>query len=322
MRKGNGNMIGFAVLFGSIAAMGAFMSEYQVNTLLMIVIWIIVAVAYRLLATTGEFSLGHVVIMGIGGYSSAMFARYMGLPVWVCMPLGGLVCAGFAALTAYPMFRMKGFYFLLGSFALGEAVRLSWNRWKFPFGGPSGLWNIPAPHLGGITFDTATSYLYLTIGIAAVCVYVMMRIDQSRFGQNLKAIHWQDSVAESLGINVYRHKMTAYITASFFAGIAGAVFAHFMGIVSPSQFSLHYMLYVLVWVIVGGTNTFWGSIVGVITLYSLQEGMRSHGVPSEYIPMIYGIILIGALFALPDGLESLPSKIRNWRKTRKNKAIT
>lgn len=321
MRKGKGNLIGLAVLFGALAAMPAFMGEYQVNTVLLIMIWIIVAVAYRLLATTGEFSLGHVVVMGIGGYSSAMAARYLGLPVWVCMPIGGLAAAGFAALTAYPMFRMKGFYFLLGSFALGEAIRLSWNRWKIPFGGPSGLWNIPAPHAGSFTFDDITSYFYLTLGIAAVCVYIMLRIDESRFGQNLKAIHWQDSVAESLGINVYRHKMSAYITASFFAGIAGAVFAHFMGIVSPSQFSLHYMLYVLVWVVVGGTNTFWGSIVGVITLYAMQEGMRFYGVPSEYIPMIYGIILIGVLFALPDGLESLPRKIRDWR-SRRTRAST
>lgn len=319
MRKGKGNLIGFAILFGVLAAMPAFMGEYQLNTMLMIAIWIIVAVSYRLLATTGEFSLGHVVVMGIGGYSSAMFARYIGLPVWVCMPLGGLVSAGFAALTAYPMFRMKGFYFLLGTFALSEAVRLSWNRWKVPFGGPSGLWNIPTPQVAGFTFDTINSYFYLTLGIAAVCVYVMLRIDQSRFGQNLKAIHWQDSVAESLGINVYRHKMTAYIAASFFAGIAGAVFAHFMGIVSPSQFSLHYMLYVLVWVIVGGVNTFWGSIIGVLTLYSMQEGMRLYNVPSEYIPMIYGIILIGVLFALPDGLESLPGRIRGFRRLRRGK---
>jgi branched-chain amino acid transport system permease protein len=319
VRKGKGNLIGFAILFGGLAAMPAALGEYQLNILLMIVIWIIVAVSYRLLATTGEFSLGHVVVMGIGAYGSAMISRYIGLPVWVCMPLGGLVAAGFAALTAYPMFRMKGFYFLLGSFALGEAVRLSWNRWKFPFGGPSGLWNIAPPSAGGFIFDTTISYFYLTVGVAAVCVFVMLLIDQSRVGQNFKAIHWQDRLAESLGISVFRHKMTAYITASFFAGVAGALLAHFMGAISPGQFSLHYMLYVLVWVIVGGTNTYWGAIIGVLTLYSMQEGMRYYNVPSEYIPMIYGIILIGILFALPDGLESLPSRIREFRRSRRGK---
>jgi len=317
VRKIKGNLLGLVIMFGVFAAMPAAVGEYQLNTLLIILIWIIMAVSYRLLATTGEFSLGHVVVMGIGAYSSAMISRYIGLPVWVCMPLGGLVSAGFAALTAYPMFRMKGFYFLLGSFALGEAVRLSRNRWKFPFGGPSGLWNIAPPSIGGFTFDTCNSYFYLVLGITAVCVYVMLRIDQSRFGENLQSIHWQDRLSESLGINVFRHKMTAYITASFFAGVAGALLAHFMGAISPGQFSLTYMLYLLVWVIVGGTNTFWGSIIGVLTLYFIQEGLR--GVLAEWMPMFYGIILIAILFALPDGLESLPRRIREFRGSRKGK---
>ena len=317
MRKIRGNLLGLVILFAVLAAMPFAIGEYQLNALVLIVIYIIVAVSYRLLATTGEFSLGHVVIMGIGGYSSAMLARYLGLPVWVSMPLGGLVAAGFAALTAYPLFRMKGFYFLLGSFALGEAIRLCWNRWKFPFGGPGGLSYIPKPEVGGFTFSGIIPYFYLTLGIAAVCLYVMYRIDQSRVGQNFKAIHWQDALSESLGINVYRHKMVAYITASFFAGIAGGLIAHFMGTVSPPQFSVTIMLYVLVWVIVGGVNTFWGPIIGVLVLYLVQENLR--GILLEWMPMFYGIILISIMFALPDGLESLPSRIREFRRSRRGK---
>ena len=93
-------------------------------------IWVIVAVSYRLLATTGEFSLGHVVVMAIGAYSSAIMSRNMGMSFWITAPLGGLIAAGFAAATARPLFRMKGFYFLLGSFALGEAIRLCFRGFK------------------------------------------------------------------------------------------------------------------------------------------------------------------------------------------------
>jgi len=315
--KIRGNMLGLGILFAVFAALPFALGEYHLNVLLLILIWMIVAVSYRLMATTGEFSLAHVVIMGIGGYTSALLARHLGFSFWVTAPLGGLVAAAFAAATAHPLFRIKGFYFLLGSFAISEAVRLSWRRWVWPFGGEPGLRYIPSPLLGSFTFDTTFSYYWLTLGVAAVCLFIMYRIDQSRIGKTLVAIHSHDSLCESLGINILGYKTLAYIVASFFAGIAGALLAHYMGMVSPSQFSLTFMLYLLVWVVVGGVNTFWGPIIGVLALYSVQEVLRIHLM--EYMPMFYGIVLIAVVFALPDGLESLPTRIREWRRARREK---
>lgn len=317
MPKVKGGYLSLAILFSVFAALPFALGEYRLNVMLLILIWMIVVVSYRLLATTGEFSLGHVVIMGIGGYTSVLLARYLGFSFWVGVPLGGLVAAAFAAVTAYPLFRMKGFYFLLGSFALAEAVRLSWVRWEIPFGGQRGLWYIPPPSFGPFIFNTTFSYYYLTLGITAACLAVMYQIDRSRIGKALVAIHSQDSLCESLGINTRGYKTLAYIAASFFAGIAGALLAHSIGGVNPQQFALTYMLYVLVWVIVGGTNTFWGPIAGVLTLYLIQEQLR--GVLIEYMPMLYGIILIAVVLALPGGLESLPTRIREWRKARRGK---
>lgn len=111
---------------------------------------------------------------------------------------------------------MKGFYFLLGSFALGEAVRLCFRGFKFPFGGEGGYWYIPTPSIGSFTFDSTFSYFYLTLGVAAACLFVLYRIDQSRIGKAMVAIHSQDSVCESLGINILGYKTLAYIIASFF----------------------------------------------------------------------------------------------------------
>ena len=317
MPKIKGGYLGLAILFSVFAALPFAIGEYRLIILTLLLIWIIVGVSYRLLATTGEFSLGHVVAMGIGGYTSALLARHLGFSFWVTAPLGGLVAAAFAAATAYPLFRMKGMYFLLGSFALGEAVRLSWRRWKVPFGGERGLWYIPSPSIGSFTFDTTFSYYFLTLGIAAGCLAVMYLIDQSRIGKALVAIHSQDSLCESLGINIRSYKTLAYITASFFAGIGGALMAHYIGTVSPSLFAIGFMLYLIVWVIVGGVNTFWGPIVGVITLYSIQEVLRIRLV--EYMPMFYGIVLIAVVFALPGGLESLPRRIADWRRAKQEK---
>ena len=103
--------------------------------------------------------------------------------------------------------------------------------------------------------------------------------------------------------------------AAFFAGMAGVLLAHYLGIVSPGQFGLTNMLYVLVWVTIGGVNTFWGPIVGVITLRLIHEQLT--GVLADWTPLFYGGILIAVVFFLPDGLESIPAKIREWRTSRK-----
>jgi len=315
--KIRGGYLGLGILFAVMAAMPFVLAEYRLTTVLLMLIWIIVAVSYRLLATTGEFSLGHVVVMGIGAYASGIMGRQMGMPFWISAPIGGLIGAGFAAATARPLFRMKGFYFLLGSFALGEAIRLCFRGFKFPFGGEGGYWYIPTPSIGSFTFDSTFSYFYLTLGVAAACLFVLYRIDQSRIGKAMVAIHSQDSLCESLGINILGYKTLAYIVASFFAGIAGALLAHYMTTASPPQFSISVMLPVLVWVIVGGVNTFWGPIAGVFTLYSIQEQLR--GVLAEYMPMFYGIILIAVVFALPGGLESLPARVTEWRRARRER---
>ena len=104
---------------------------------------------------------------------------------------------GFAAVTAYPLFRMKGFYFFIGSFAIGEAVRLSWIRWNNPFGGWDGIMNIQRPVIGSFVFSSTFSYYWLTLGIAVACLLTMYQIERSRLGDTLKSIHTNDSLAES-----------------------------------------------------------------------------------------------------------------------------
>ena len=314
------------LIFVSIAvpfiALPFVLGEYQLNTLVLLLIFMVLAVSFRIVALTGEYSLAHVVMMGIGGYTSALLARHFGLPFWVTLPLGGFVAAGFAAITAYPLFRMKGIYFFLGSFAIGEAVRLSWIQWRVPFGGTDGIRFIPAPTaslpgLGTIAFNTVFSYYFLTLGVTAACLFIMYLIDISRVGETFRAIHSQDALCESLGINVLRYKTLAYVTGSFFAGISGVLLAHYMGSVTPYEYGLSMMLYCIVWVIVGGENTFWGPVAGVFTLVLLEEGLR--GTLITWMPMVYGFCLIAVVLALPGGLESLPQRITEWRRARRDR---
>ena len=125
---------------------------------------------------------------------------------------------------------------------------------------------------------------------------------------------WRDALAESVGVNTRRYRTLAFVVASFFVGIAGALFAHYLGTINPHQFGVGILVFVLVWVIVGGTKTFAGPIIGVTVLSVLNELFRG---TDELRPAIYGCILIASIMFLPDGLESVPGKIRGaihrWR---------
>ncbi len=305
--------LGLAAAAALVALLPFVVNAYQLIFLTLLLINVILVVSYRFVTITGEWSLIHVVMMGVGAYASAILSKQVGLSVWLAMPLGGVAAALIAYVLSVPLFRMKGFYFLIGSFAAGEAIRLTWNRFREPFGGPKGIKLIPAPEITIPGFDTISlafppiHYYYLTALVMALCLWIMYRLEKSRIGLTLNAIHWKDVLAESVGVDTRRYRTLAFATGSFFAGIAGALLAHYVGTINPDRFGLAIMLYVLVWTIVGGTGTFAGPIIGVVVLSIVDEAFRAF---DQLRPAIYGAILILTVRFLPNGLEGLPAKLR------------
>lgn len=305
-------VLALVALYVFLGALPFQLKLHQQDFAIFLIINVLVVTSYRLMTLTGEWSLIHVVLMGVGGYTSAILAKKFGLSFWVTMPVAGMVSAGLALLLSFPLFRMKQFYFLIGSFAAGEAIRLCWNTFTEPFGGPKGIKLIPSPEitlpaLGKIDFWEPVHYYFLTLAIVSLSLLVLFRLERSRIGLTLHAVHWRDALAESVGVNTWNYRTLAFMIASFFVGIAGALFGHYLGTVNPNQFGVGAMVYVLVWVIIGGTRTFQGPIIGVTVLSLLNEWFRG---AAELRPLIYGCILIACMIFLPDGLESLPARIR------------
>ena len=155
--------------------------------------------------------------------------------------------------------------------------------------------------------------------MVAISLLILYRVERSRIGLTFHAIHWQDKLAESVGVDTFRYRMLAFVISSFFAGLSGALYAHYIGTVNPNRFGVEEMTYILIWAIVGGTATFYGPILGVVVLTILNEVvLRALGV-DEMRPMLYGAILILFILFLPNGLESLVPKIRDWMSWRKPK---
>jgi branched-chain amino acid transport system permease protein len=286
------------------------LSFSQQELLVFLVINVLIVTSYRLLTLTGEWSLAHVVLMGVGGYASALYAKAFGVPVPLSIILGAATAGFTALLLSFPLFRMKGFYFLIGSFAAGEVIRLVWKRFTDPFGGATGIKRIPGlPELElgplHVDFYSPVSYYYLMLAVVALSVFILHLVERSRIGLTFHAIHWQDKLAQSVGIESFRYRMLAFVIASFFAGLGGAFYAHYLSTVNPNQFDVEQMVYVIIWTIVGGTTRLYGPILGVVTLTIIDEiVLRSLGA-DQIRPLLYGAILIAAILFMPKGLESL-----------------
>ncbi len=314
--------LGIVLLAAALIVLPHLLSLSQQEILVFLVINILLVTSYRLLTLTGEWSLAHVVIMGVGAYASALASKVLGFPVPLAMVAGAAMAGLVAFLLSFPLFRMKGFYFLIGSFAAGEVIRLiwKWSELTWLFGGPKGIKLIPPfPNIEALSIDfyNPVNYYYLCLVVVAICLVVLYRVERSRIGLTFHAIHWQDKLAESVGVDTFRYRMLAFVIASVFAGLAGALYAHYIGTVNPNRFDVEEMVYVVIWAIVGGTATFYGPILGVVILTILNEVvLRALGV-DEMRPMFYGAILILFILFLPNGLESLVPKIRDWTAGRK-----
>ena len=305
-------LVGIIVL---LIVLPFFLREYHVHLAIRLFINLILTVSFYLIASTGEVSLAHVVMMGAGAYGSALLTTDLGWPVWMAIPIAGLIAAGAGRLIHFPLVRMTGFGFFIGSYAAGEAIRLMWMRVRNPFGGVRGLINIPSPELPAVAglpaidFGKTTPFYFLAMGTMLACLYAMYRIDKSRIGMAFRAIHSDPDVAESIGIRVPEYRTKAFVFACFFAGIAGALLAHNIRAIDPYDFSLQEMVYLLIWAVAGGMTTFWGPVIGVTTMTAVFEGSRPLG---PWRPFIFGAILIAFLLFMPTGLEGVPAKAKTF----------
>lgn len=280
---------------------------YSVEVLILFLINLILVSSYRLITTTGDWSLSHIVLMGSGAYATALISKWWDLSILLTVPLSAAVAAVVGLIVVTPLLRTKGFGFFIASFALGELIRLCWVKFRDPFGGPRGMIGIPSGELGTIDFFEPIPYYYFVLAIAALCLLFLYRLDRSRVGKTFKAIYTDEGLAESLGIHAQRYRAMAFVTGTFFAGVAGSLLAHRLGAIDPKNFDINTMVYLIIWVVVGGTQTFWGPLIGLSVMTVVFEWTRPL---LEWRPLLFGGILIFFLIFQPSGLEGLLLKAK------------
>ena len=283
---------------------------YWLHVYIMTCLNICLAVSLRVLWNVGLLSCGHAAFMGIGAYTSALLAKGIGLSPWLSIPVGGGAAVLISLALGYPALRLTGIYFVLVTFAFNEVFFLIATRLREFTGGPSGLLGIPRPT--GIP-SGKMAYAYFASLLLLITLTVLYRFEFSRVGRIWLAIHDTELRSKCVGIQTTYYKLFAFGVSSFFAGLAGAVYAHYIGFISPSDFTIWQSIYAQIYMIVGGVTTFAGPILGSVALTVLSEFIRAAG-PLQSV--VYGTLLAVVMLFWPGGLISLTKYFSGFFKKR------
>lgn len=255
----------------------------------------------------GQASFGQNAFAAISGYTSAVLTTAYGWGVLPAMGMGIVGAVACAVIVGWPTLRLSGHYLAMATLAIGLIVYEVTVQWQSVTQGYMGMSGIPP--LGLLGFDAASdrSQLVVLSLIVAVSMLTAWRIRNSRFGRALVAFSGSEDAARALGINVARYKLAAFVVSAVYAAIAGSLFVHIVGFVSPEVFGMNMVILGFTMLYIGGIGSVAGPLVGAIVVQLLPETFRGF---KEYQDIIYGTALILILIYVPGGLSSLGAGTR------------
>ena len=252
------------------------------------------------LGYAGQLNLAHAGFMAIGAYTVGILTVDYHVPFWIAFLLGGPMAAGLGYVCGLLSLRLKAHYFAIFTLCVAFILYLFIDKTEGLTHGPVGIIGIPAPpRIGPVSFDGPQAQYYLLLFFLAAALFAMHRIVSSLSGRAMLAVRNNEDLAAALGVNVMRTKMTAFVLSTFYAGVAGSLYAGFVRFLGPSlaQDSLTFDL--LTYVIVGGSGTLFGPLIGtlVVTLASESlQGLR------DYQMVIFGPLLVALVIYFPQGI--------------------
>jgi branched-chain amino acid transport system permease protein len=255
------------------------MFEATLFTILAIIVISISTQAYNLvIGYAGMMHLGHIGFYAIGAYTAAILSTELGTPFLGTLIMSFLIAAIAGFLIGIPTIRLRGDYLTIGTLGFSEVIRLIITNWYSVTGGALGIDKIPDPAIAGFTFHTTTEKVALYIVIAAILHFIMWKIIHSPYGKVIESIREDEKAAQALGKNVVRHKLEILTISAGIAGVAGAMYAHgYYNYINPTVFQVNEMVFILLYIIIGGMGTFWGAIIGPIIAQLIFEIIRMVG---------------------------------------------
>jgi branched-chain amino acid transport system permease protein len=309
-KGGASRPIAIALLVAVLALVPVFIhSDYLLTVIDTAGIYAIVVMGLGiLLGFAGQLSLAQAAFLGIGAYTSGWLTTHLGWPVWPSMAAAMALSALVGLAVGYPCLRLSGHYLALATIGFGIITQLVLINWKAVTNGSDGMGSIPPPQIGSFVFNSYGSYYYIVLVAVLLCAYVAWRIKTTRVGRALEAIRENEIAARATGIDATRYKIVAFVLAGTYAGLAGSLLAHMTLFVSPDSYSFDQSVVFLVMLIVGGSSSISGAILGAVLLWFLPEVLRP--LKSSYI-MVYGAAVIAMIVFMPRGLIGLFETLRS-----------
>ncbi|MGB7538009.1 MAG: branched-chain amino acid ABC transporter permease [Anaerolineales bacterium] len=331
------NLIGVIVLAVALAAFGAIdilrpfglrFSDLSgrvvtIDTMIRIGILTIVVVGLNLLmGFAGQVSLGQAGFYALGAYASGVLttlASRHGMLIgiadtwwwpWLAIVLGMLLTGSFAFLVGKPILRLKGNYLAMATLGLGFIISILSGQFSTITGGYDGLTGIPRLRIGDFALWPAQRYYFLVWGAAIAVIVAALNLVHSRIGRALRAIHTNETAANTSGVDTQHYKVLALVISAMLASLAGSLYAHFQSAVSPSPFGFKASVELVTMAAVGGLSSIWGAPLGVAVMFIVSNLLQSqieavfHIRGGEYELIIYGLVLVLIMIFMPQGVIS------------------
>lgn len=307
-----------ALALGAVAVLGfpwVFGGPYWMHMAIILLLNALMAQSWNILAGyCGQISLGHAVFFGIGAYASGyLFATY-GISPWLGMGVGVVLAMAVAAGIGIPTLRLRGHYFAIATLVIGESAQIIVLRWE-ALGAASGIW-LPivrdTPWLDFQFNTTKVPYYYIVLGMLVACSAAVWHLDRSRMGYYFRAIREDAEAASSLGVDVSRYKVQAFMLSAAFMAMAGTFNTQYVLLIDPeADLSILRSILVVLVAVVGGVGTVWGPIVGAALLVPMSEATRVYfgGTGGTVDLMIYGALIVLVCIFRPEGIVGLA---RHW----------
>lgn len=277
-------------------------------------LWLVYVVATMGLNLTvgyaGQKSLGQAAFFGIGAYALAILLK-AGFSWWLGLPVGMLLCFVVGLILGFPALRVQTIYLAFATLGFNTAVWLFIRNEEWLTGGSFGINGIPRPELLGLSFKSNLSYYYFVLFIVALAIAILWGLLRSPWGKAFQALRDNPIRAESLGVDTRSYTLLSFAIGAVYAGLAGALYASLTDFIDPASFTVGASIMMYLMVVIGGAGYFLGPLVGAVVGVIFPEWIRDVApeLSNWYLP-VFGLIVIGMLVWLPDGLMSLPEKFK------------
>ncbi len=294
-----------------------FLKSYGVYLLTYWMVFILATMGLNLtVGYAGQKSLGHAAFFGIGAYTVAIMMK-AGFSFWLGLPAAAVICFVTGIVVGFPALRVQAIYLAFATLGFNTAAWLVMRNEEQYTGGTFGINNIARPELFGYSLDAAIPYYYFTLAVTILFGLLLFGLVRSPWGKAFTALRDNPIRAESLGVSIRSYTLLSFAIGAAYAGVAGVLFASLVQFIDPAPFGVGASIMMYLMVVIGGPGYFFGPVLGAAVGVVLPEWLRF---AQDWYLFVFGSAVVLLMIWLPDGLLSIPDRIRARRESREASA--